>query len=152
MTVWRDQTLCWWEAPLNPALTYKIEVLPNRLYRFRGLLYFFVGYHKFLRHSLWNASERRRIYCILSGHSVLDRTLICPLLGSGRQIRVPSLHKHSASFHYVASQASPQASGGGSEGEREGRAAFGGIMNYGRFCGSCWRLHCRADSAGIGIA
>ena len=41
MTVWRDQTLCWWEAPLNPALTYKIEVLPNRLYRFRGLLYFF---------------------------------------------------------------------------------------------------------------
>jgi len=32
MTVWWDQTLCWWEAPLNTALTYKIEVLPNRLY------------------------------------------------------------------------------------------------------------------------
>jgi len=65
---------------------------------------------------------------------VLDRTLICPLLGSGRQIRVPSLHKHSASFHYVASQASPQASGGGkgAKGSVKGGGAFGVaiIWNY----------------------
>jgi len=77
---------------------------------FQRVLIFLLATTNFLV-TVYAMQVKKEVAYMLRGHSVLDRTLICPLLGSCRQIRVPSLHKYSASFHYVASHASPRASG-----------------------------------------